>query len=522
MAWTTLPFAEWAPDQPPKHGVEAAPGAVAIINVIPRTPTTYGPMPSAASAYSGALSGRCLGSYTTKDSGRNVLVFAGDQTKLYLLRAGSTNFADVSGSTYAGQPWPDTFWSFTAFGLRVIACNYYDDTQTYLIESDSLFSDLSASAPRAKFCEAVGDFIMLGNTFDGTNGIQRQRVWWSAIGDPTSWPTPGTTAAIQVQSDYQDLQQTDLGEITGLAAGPIPMPGGCVTIFCEKGIYFGSFVGSPAIFSFKSIENAPGCIAPRSIVKGHINSGGAVVPVIYYVGADGFYAFDGTKSIAIGANKFDRFVLTSDAHSQLLKSIQATVSPANKLIFFAYSSGFSSGSYDRMIAYNWDINRASYIDLTGAAIEGIGATATIGYTLDELDPFGTIDTLPYSLDSEVWVGGLVRLGVFNSSHQLAYLTGNNMAPTVETPEVEAIPGKRVFIRNVRPIVDATGGSVSMVVRERQSDAVTAQTAVAMNAMGECPQRRTGRYVRARVTFPSNTNFTHLSGVELDLVPQGVR
>jgi hypothetical protein len=76
--------------------------------------------------------------------------------------------------------------------------------------------------------------------------------------------------------------------------------------------------------------------------------------------------------------------------------------------------------------------------------------------------------------------------------------------------------------NARPQVDVTGGSVSIGVREREADSVTYKTAVLMNAMGECPQRYTGRYARARFTLPAASSFTHLSGVEIEAMKEGKR
>jgi hypothetical protein len=161
--------------------------------------------------------------------------------------------------------------------------------------------------------------------------------------------------------------------------------------------------------------------------------------------------------------------------------------------------------------------------LAAAKIEWLTHSASIGYTLDGLDALGyTLDTLPYSLDSRAWVGGTPLFAVFNSSHQLAYLNGSNMAPTVETSEVEPVAGMRVRIKNARPLTDVAGGSVAVGVREREADSVTLKTAVLMNAMGECPQRYTGRYVRARYTLPAAASFTHLQGIELDLAQEGRR
>lgn len=581
MAWTTIPFGEWAPDQFPQGNA----AAVIITNVLPRTATTYGPVPS-ATVYSGALAARVIGSYSIQDTSKNTYSFAGTRTKLYLLTAGSTNYADVSGATYTGGFWPDTQWSMTAYGLRVVACNFNDPTQTYLVPEDTTFRALAptvtttgdthsnttldnlattenvragmgvsggsipggtlvasvissteveltqaasataagvtvtftSSVPRAKFCEVVGDFMMFANTFDGTSGAQPQRVWWSGIGDPENFPLPGSVQAIQVQSDYQDLVQTDLGQIMGLAAGPLPAAS--VTIFCERGVYTGLYGGS-AIFSFKAIDGAPGCIAPHSIVKGHINSGGTIVPVIYYLSADGFCAFNGSAAIPLGANRFDRAV-AGEMNRFLKQTTLGSYDAVNKMIVWAYSTSSVSTTYDRLLIYNWDVNRASLVSLTSSEVEWITRAGTIGFTLEELDEFGNVDTLAYSLDSEVWAGSDPRFAAFDSSHRLAFFIGANMAPTVETPTVEPFPGKRAFIRNARPLVDGTGGSVAVAVREFQAGATTLKTAVAMNAMGECPQRQTGRYVKLRFTLPASSSFTHLSGVEVDAIPQGIR
>ncbi len=583
MPTVTLPIAEWMPDLFPP----GSPGASTITNVVPKTPTTYGPMLTPA-VYSGALGSRIIGSYTLRDPAKNVYVFSGDMTNLYLLRAGSTNFTDISGATYTGSPWPDTQWFVTSFGLRVIATNYNDPMQTYLVGTDGIFSALAtpvtttvdthsnttldaiaagtanlrvgmvvsgtfipantfiaavisptevslsqaatgtasatavtftSAVPKARYVEAVGDFVVAAYTNDDTNGVQPQRVQWSAIGDPTSWPTPGTVYAIQVQSDYQDLQQTDLGQITGLAAGPLPTAS--MTIFCEHGVYIGTYVGSPSIFAFRAVDGAPGCLAPHSIVKGHINSGGAMVPVIFYLAPDGFYAFNGTSSTGIGANKIDRFFF-SDLDPKLSRTVLGSADPVSKLIYWAYSTAASPSLYDRLVVYNWDINRWSYVDLTAAKIEWFSQTATVGYTLEELDQFGTLETLPYSLDSEAWVGGTPRFGVFDSSHQMAYLTGNNMAAIVETAESEPQPGRRVFIRNVFPLLDGYNAAVALGLREHPAAAVTLKPAVAINSWGQCPQRWTGRYIRARLTTPAGATFTHIGGVEIDLIDAGIR
>ena len=234
-----IPFGEWLPDQPDFNN----PGAATIQNVIPRTKDSYGPMPT-PQVYSGALTARCQGSFAYLDDSQAAHVFAGDATKLYQLTAGTApNFSDVSravgGAYTTGSPITPLVplapsWSMTAFGKRIIATNYSDDPQTFLVGTDTNFSRLSTGAPKARFAATVRDFLMLANTNDGTFGTQVRRLWWSAIGDPTSWPTPGSATAISVESDYQDLEQSDLGQITGLIGGHLQSADAAA--FCERGI----------------------------------------------------------------------------------------------------------------------------------------------------------------------------------------------------------------------------------------------------------------------------------------------
>jgi hypothetical protein len=46
--------------------------------------------------------------------------------------------------------------------------------------------------------------------------------------------------------------------------------------------------------------------------------------------------------------------------------------------------------------------------------------------------------------------------------------------------------------------------------------------VAIDAIGNAPQRAAARYHRARLAVPAGASFTHISGVEIDAVPEGRR
>lgn len=522
---TVIPFPEWLPDQP-DYGSR---GAGVIRNCTPITAGSYGPMPTPQKYSQNALDERCQGAYAIKDQDGGAHIFAGDRTKLYHLAPSFETFTDVSRTTGGAYATPSVqsggFWSMTAFGKRVIASNYVDPIQSMLL-SDTHFSDLSATAPKARYVQTVKDFVFAANTQDAVDGPVPYRVWWSGLGNPTQWPTPGTPTALQVQSDYQDLQQTDLGQITGLAAGFLGSAD--VAIFCERGLWSGNYVGPPTLFNFRVIAGAPGTVAPLSIVASRTRTqNGNVILAAYYLGEDGFAAFDGSAASPIGAQKFDR-AFFRELNGAYRHYVQGMADPLSKLIFWAFASENSTdGLFDRVIAYNWELGRAVICDMF--PVETWGEWITRGlfanaYNLDELDPFGDLDTIRPSFDDPFWVGngGIARASTFIRDHSLYTWAGPAMAPRLDLPEMQPFQGRRTWVTNARPLID--GGTPVATVqvghRERLSDPVIWEAQIPVNVIGDCPQRTTGRYVRFRFRLPSAQAFSHLQGLDVTMLPEG--
>jgi hypothetical protein len=496
-----LPAAEWAPDQ-----AAGSPVSAYVRNCLPRSAVSYGPMASPV-AYSGALAARCQGGVAFQDVAGNAVVFAGDAAKLHRLLAGTTAWSDVSKSGgYATSP--EERWAGVLFGDRVVMTNFANPVQSFRLGVDSAFGDLSAAAPKARHLAVVRDWLVLANTVDAVDGARPQRVWWSAIDDPTSWPAPGTAAAAAAQSDYQDLVG-EAGWIQGLVGNLGTADG---AIFQDRGIVRMAYVGPPAIFAFATAEGARGTPAPASIAQ--------LGSVVYYLGEDGFYAFDGSASRPIGANKIDK-TFFADLDPAWLSRVSAAIDPINKLCFWAYPGvGNTAGNPNRLLAYNWSLDRWSLCEVES---ELILRTLSFGYSLDGLDALSaSLDALPLSLDSRAYTGGRVLLSAFDAQHRLAYFSGPPLGPTVETAEVQTPQGSRTFVRAARPLVDGGTPSVAIGTRDRLADAGSLGSAVPIDARGVAPQRAGGRYVRARVTLPAAATFTHISGVELDTAPDGVR
>ena len=520
---TILPWPEWLPDQADFQ----SPGTGRLRNVVPLTTRSYGPVQSIIPLSTNTLTERCQGAYSLKDVEGATYIFAGDREKLYVMPPGFLTLNDVSRAT--GGPYttlsPTTggHWHMTSYGTRVIATNGNDPIQSFHIPpgTDTKFVDLSSEAPKAKYACVVKDFLFLAHTFDPTDGVRPNRVWWSAINDPTNWPTPGSTEAIQLQSDYQDLQQTDLGIITGLASGFAP--GADVIIFCERGLYIGAYIGPPLIFSFRVAQGASGTVSPMSIVQSHARSEqGVLQPVVYYLSEQGFAAFDGLAAHPVGAQKFDRefFRMVDPVYVNM---VQAAADPRSRSVIWAFPNIGSQSLFGRLIIYNWEISRATPVMVPDtSSIEWLTtAMYAESYNLDTMDSFGDLDTIQPSFDDPFWAGNATsRLTPFTRDHRLAINGGPPMAPLLETGEIQPAEGRRAWVTLARPLYDGGAGVlISVGTRERLNDPVVWSAPVPINAIGECPQRVTGRYMRFRMTMPEGQVFRHLQGIDIRVRPE---
>lgn len=479
-------FGEYLPDLPAYNN----PGATVAKNVIPGG-ASYLSFPSQV-VYSNALTARCQGAISTLDSDGNVVNFAGDATKLY--RMSSAAYADVSivgGYTTNA----DEMWYFTRFGNRLLATNFTNPIQTFTVNTSTNFANLAAGAPQARYIASIRNFVVVGNTFDGSDGNVPHRVRWSAIDDATGWTVSATT-----QADFQDLNDTN-GWVKQIVSGEYGI------IFQEKAITRMTYVSSPVIFQFDEVETGKGTLAPGSVIK--------VGNMVFYLGLDGFYAFDGMQSIPIGANKVDK-TLFAELDTTYFERIRACADVDKQVIYWAVPvSGNTGGRCNKIYAYNYSPNASKrWSTIEGIDIEYLYRFLSEGYTLDQLDTINTsIDALAYSLDSRIWTGGNSNLSGFDSSHRQINFTGAAMTATLETQEIQLFPGYRASINLVRPIVDSGGSlSVQMGTRNKHSDSITYDSSVSSNSTGNCPVRSNARYHRARVNVSGG--FTHAQGIEI--------
>jgi hypothetical protein len=490
MSEATLPFAEFLPDRPDFKN----PGSPNIKNALPIA-GGYKPLYD-LSTTTNALTARCQGHFSCFDSSGNTINFAGDATKLY--RLSSATWSSAGGSTYATAA--DSQWRFTQWGQTVIATNFADNIQVANIASGN-FADLSGSPPKARYIATVGrarEFLVVANTYDASDLSQPQRVRWAGIGTSTSW-----TIAASTQADKQDLQG-DGGWINGLVGGEYGL------VVMERAVWRMDYVGSPTVFEFREIEKRRGTQFPGSVV--------AFGDRAFWIGDDGFYTCNGAQVLPIGAEKVDRFLLSNLDLSNASR-ISSAVDPVNKLVIWAIpTSAAATGTCDKLMIYNWALDRWSHADVT---VEFIAPSLTVGYTLEQLDNISSsLDALPFSLDSRAYTGGKVTLAGFDSSHKLGYFNGSALTATLETTEQQLTPYQRSLLQTIRPLVSGTSATVTCypVYRDALTSAYTVDSAASVNTDGIAPVMRDARYHRVRVTVSGG--FTDAQGCDVEFTATG--
>ena len=140
-------------------------------------------------------------------------------------------------------------------------------------------------------------------------------------------------------------------------------------------------------------------------------------------------------------------------------------------------------------------------------------------TLEELDNISTsIDALPTSLDSVLWLGGRYFLGGTRGNYVMTY-TGAPATARIETGDIDA--GARSLVTLARPHVDRGSANVSVSSRTRLDETVSYSSAVAADDENRVSLRSNGRYHRFRVT-PTGDNWKNAIAIDVDIIGQGGR
>lgn len=541
---TILPVAEFMPDQP-----DLADATTIALNVIPVTASSYGPVRDLFAVSSNAVQTPILGMGAAAGSDLTQYLFVGNDTTIQLYAQGGTTFADVSRAFPDYGAYPEN-WRFAQFNNLMLATDFNDAIQSYTMGAGGLFANLSATAPRARHIAVAKNFVIVANTYDPTGLYNPARVWWSANNDPTNWPLPGSLAAQQVQSDYNDLNGP-MGAITGLA----PNLAGCdCAIFFERGVFRMIYAGPPVVFDFYPAASVRGTNASNSIVP--------LGQVVYYFGEDGFYAFDGTTSIPIGANKVDKWFLANadltfyppnetTARFSMSQLVIGAADVNNKAIIWQFRMNdtpvppTAQPEPTHALVYRYDIQRWSLIVLPAQWVARIPAPNYAAPTT----------TAPLSIAQgqlQLIAMGPATGVVFLTNSFLSYFSGPFLTAEVGSKVVQINQGFRSMLTGVRPLVNsgtqydlliesgltlvtesgdtlatedyAVNITVAVSARATYQDPEVFSAEEALDVIGNASFREDGRYHRARITVDANITgiWSQLAGFDVDATKSGQR
>lgn len=386
----------------------------------------------------------------------------------------------------------DSQWQFAQFNTLVKATQKNTDLQTYTLGTSTAFADNAGSPPRANYISVVGRFLVLSGLLSNPF-----RIHWSGLNDTTQW-TAGTNS-----SDFQDF--ADGGIVRGVEGGEFGV------VFQDQAIRRMSYIpGSVLIFQIERIAKDMGLFAPY----GKVSAGSTT----FFHSAKGFYKIDpGGVPVQIGREKFDR-TFFEDLDKNELRMFQACADPRSTTVFFAYkSTAGTTGLYDKILGYDYVLERAFPISMTGEYLLGMSQP---GLTLENLDALSSsIDALGASLDSYA-VATQPLISQFSSAHKLGFFTGTNLEATLETAE-QGTDYNKIFTRGFLPITDAATLYGSVSYRDTPSATATAGTEVLVNARtGRVDSRRSARYSRFKARIPAGTTWTFCAGVVPDVSPEG--
>jgi hypothetical protein len=424
--------------------------------------TGYIPIPALEEFATFALPSQCLGLFTAYVSAGSYVTFAGTRTKLYKFDTtnGWVDYTRAVGGDY-NVPVGD-YWSMTQFGSQVIFVNLTDAPQVIDVDTGATaFSALGGSPPNSRYVAVVGDFVILANQTG-----EPRRITNSAINDATGW-TVGTLFC-----DQQDFPDGEA--ITGMAGGE---NGWVVQQHAIRRMIFQP--GYSQAFRFNRVEREHGAAAGYSVI--------AVKDTLFFASDDGFYRFDEQSGLIPIGHRVINDWFNDNSDSSRFYSILGFTDPFAPRIGWALYNTSASTAFDRVLYYDWSLNRFTY-DTQEAQFWA--RTVTAGTTLEALDSYGDMDggAIPFSLDDRAFNGGAPVMAAVNSAGRLAFLSGTGASPALlrTGPNQLSPPSHRTALHSVYPIGVFNDATLTMRVGERENPFTDLSYTAALS-----PSSRTG-------------------------------
>lgn len=500
----TMRFSKFAPDQPTLGN----PGMELVRNVLPRI-NGYDSLPQLNQYGTGLLPEAAVGAFSAKGLTGDTYLYVGAKGNIYSLSG--TSWVNVSRVSPAYST--ATFWDFAQFGNLVIAAHLDDQIQSIQLGGAN-YADLTATNVQAATIATIRSFVVGGQIKDD-DGYTPERVRWGPLGDPAGDWTPSPTT----QAGFNDLKPAG-GKVVKMIGGEFGL------VFRERGTWRMTYTGiAPLFWQFDEVDPNIGALSPGSVVR----HGGRT----FFISEDGIRATIGEASQPIGEERID-ISLLSDLDTAHLDRISSAVYTNEQIVLWAYPGpGNVGGRPNRLAIYNYASDNFSFGD---EAVEILFEAATPSRSVDGFDNdptyggtqdptlYATLEDVPGSFDDAVWGGGPFQLGAIDDTGDLAFYTGPPRPAEFITGERQHTPGRRTFIRELRPLLnDETGSGTTTVeigYRNKQSELVQWTPPVSA-VYGDIISARTeARFHRYRIL--ADAGFEDAIALEVYGTPAGDR
>lgn len=353
-----------------------------------------------------------------------------------------STYLDMTRSSSAYANTTLATWEFSKYDDYILATQPADYPQ-YVIAAtsgwrttkfDNLTTDFNAA-----HVEVIGDFTVFGDLVGNRN-----RVRWSAQGDPTDY-----TVSAATQSDFQDIRGANI--ITKIVQG-FNDDG---YIFTDTGIYRMTYVGAPTVFRIDQVS-PNGTLFANSIVS--------VDERIFYLAEDGFRVFDGGNSALLdainGQSQVGHYIYDNQgfAYGSYLRTITATVWEPQRLIMWVFKDNGMGGniSVDKTTYMGDSIICFNYITGSWSLVNETCSFLISDYKSNSVDSYSGAQSLftlkpisiPTSLDAATTSTYAMVNYYMNKSDFVPHRTKEM---TIRTGDIKA--GRSIQIDKVRVIGD---------------------------------------------------------------------
>lgn len=428
-------------------------------------------------------------------------------------RSGSTlyDLSRTGGYTLTAH----TSWEFTQFGTKILACHASgfaagEAPQIQVIEADgfspatSNFADVGGGAPSANTIATIRDHVVVGGTYDSTDGYVPWRVRWCAFGDHTSWTVDATTSA-----DIQDLPYGGgtVTKITGGEYGMVYQSNGRVTKM--------TYEGPPTVYRFDLVIEEL-IVTAVSVVR--------VDNVDYMHTSSGFKSVDSNGQIGhIGAGRVDNWAVHEQDNAT---QTYGAYDPDNNSVCWMVEGGILTAENGSKFLLCY------HIALNVWWVRDVSSFGTDTVQLDNLHRTVCITT-PLTMYTGNGGGTAYRSFTYDAKFTSSSFTSR---ATVETSEFEVAPGRFGTIQRVAPIVSfinnigsnyapKTDPGINVTHRYRQIGSNYSNTSMSSSFMTHDIRsdtytgRNSGRFHRLQLTIQGQRMF--IEGIDIrEMKPGG--